>query len=91
MMGPFMQYKVELKPKATKFLKTISNDDREKIEKRLIELSKNPRNDQVIKMAGRVDQYRVRQGDYRILFTICDDKLIVVVIDIKNRKDIYKK
>ncbi len=37
------------------------------------------------------DQYRARQGDYRILFTICDEKLIVEVIDIKNRQDAYRK
>ena len=87
-----MQYKIEYRPKAIKFLNTISKDDKQKIQKRIIDLSTNPRNEQVIKLSGtKPDQYRARQGDYRILFTICDQKLIIEVIDIKNRQDAYKK
>ncbi len=87
-----MQYQVELKPKAVKFLNSVPKGDKEKIEQRIVELSKNPRNEQVIKLSGvKPDQYRARQGDYRILFTICDKKLIVEVIDIKHRQDAYKK
>lgn len=86
-----MQYSVELKPKAVKFLKSIPKEDKEKIERRLLELSKNPRNESVIKLAGKdPDQYRARQGDYRILFMIIDHKLVVEVIDIAHRKDAYK-
>lgn len=86
-----MQYKVELKPKAFKFLKSIPINDKEKIEKKLLEISKNPRNEGVIKLSNRnPDQYRVRQGDYRILFIIIDMKLIVEVIDIAHRKDAYR-
>lgn len=87
-----MKYKIEYRPKAIKFLNTISKDDKEKIQKRISELSINPRNEQVIKLSGvKPDQYRARQGDYRILFTICNQKLIVEVIDIKTRQDAYKK
>ncbi|MBA3239400.1 MAG: type II toxin-antitoxin system RelE/ParE family toxin [Parachlamydiaceae bacterium] len=87
-----MRYKVELRPKATKFLNSIQKADKEKIEKKLEELSLNPRNEHVIKLSGMSpDQYRARQGDYKILFTIEDEKLIVEVIDIKNRQDAYKK
>lgn len=86
-----MQYSVELKPKAVKFLKSIPKDDKERIEKRLLELSKNPRNESVIKLAGKdPEQYRARQGDYRILFVIIDHTLVVEVIDIAHRKDAYK-
>lgn len=87
-----MPYKIEYRPKAVKFLNTVSKEDKDRIQNRISELSVNPRNEQVIKMSGvKPDQYRARQGDYRILFTICDQKLIVEVIDIKNRQDAYKK
>lgn len=86
-----MPYQVEIKPKALKVLKSIPRDDNERIIDRIKELSVNPRNDHVIKLSGfQVDTYRARQGDYRIFFTICDDKLIVEVIEIKHRKDAYK-
>lgn len=87
-----MQYKIEYRPKAVKFLNTVPKDDKERIQKRISELAINPRNEQVIKLSGvKPEQYRARQGDYRILFTICDQKLIVEVIDIKTRQDAYKK
>jgi mRNA interferase RelE/StbE len=87
-----MQYKIEYKPKAVKFLNSVSEDDKERIQKRISELAVNPRNESVIKLSGiKPNQYRARQGNYRILFTICDEKLIVEVIDIKNRQDAYKK
>lgn len=87
-----MHYQVEFRPKAIKFLNSVPKSDRERIEQRIEELSKNPRNENVIKLSGvKPDQYRARQGNYRILFTICDKKLIVEVIDIKLRQDAYKK
>lgn len=87
-----MKYSIEYRPKAVKFLSSVSKEDKERIQKRISELSINPRNENVIKMVGvKPDQYRARQGDYRILFTICDQKLIVEVIDIKDRQDAYKK
>ena len=86
-----MQYKIEIRPRAIKFLKTIPTTDKERIETKIKELSKNPRNESVIKIAGKdPDQYRARQGDYRILFSIIEHKLVVEVIDIAHRKDAYK-
>ena len=87
-----MQYKVEIKPSAHKFLKSLPSHDKQKIETKIIELSKNPRNEQVIKLTNvKPDTYRARQGYYRIKFHIHDDILVVEVIDIDHRKDIYKK
>ena len=43
------------------------------------------------KLKGRQDQYRVRIGDYRIIYTIEDDVLIVLVLQIGNRRDVYRK
>jgi mRNA interferase RelE/StbE len=87
-----MPYKIEIRPRALKFLKTIPSSDKERIEKKIEELSNNPRNESVIKLSGKdPEQYRARQGNYRIVFSICDLKLIVEVIEIDHRKDVYKK
>ncbi len=87
-----MQYKVEIKPVALKFLKTVPQADKQKIESKITALSKNPRNDQVIKLSGKEPaQYRARQGNYRIVFSIHDATLVIEIIEIDHRKDVYKK
>lgn len=43
-----------------------------------------------VKLSGQ-DAYRVRVGDYRIIYTIEDDKLIVLVIDVGHRRDVYRR
>jgi mRNA interferase RelE/StbE len=86
-----MQYRVELRPKVVKFLGTIPTVDSQRIQDRIKELSTNPRQDGVIKLSGKDPaQYRVRQGNYRILFTIFDELLLVEVIEINHRKDAYR-
>lgn len=87
-----MHYEVELKQKAVKFLKSIPKSEKEKIEHSLLDLSKNPRNENVIKIHPKhLDNYRARCGNYRIFFTIQDKRLVIEVIDIKDRKDAYNK
>ena len=54
-------------------------------------LQNNPRPDGVIKLSGNRDAYRIKVGDYRIIYHIQDKELIVLVIDIANRSSIYKK
>jgi mRNA interferase RelE/StbE len=53
-------------------------------------LAANPRPQGVEKMKGEKNLYRVRTGDYRILYTIEDRKLIVLVVKIGNRRDVYR-
>lgn len=87
-----MQYKIEFRPRVLKFLKTIPQSDKERIESKIQELAKNPRNEHVIKMSGKdPEQYRARQGNYRIVFSIHDNQLLVEIIEIDHRKDVYKK
>lgn len=73
-----------------KFLKTLPKDEALKIIKRIETLRENPRNENVIKLKGRDNEYRARQGNYRIRFWINDDVLTVLIIDIDHRKDAYK-
>ena len=87
-----MTYKVELKPQVVKYLKNLPVHDKEKIIERLKLVSENPRCEGVIKLEGKdPGQYRIRQGDYRIVYSIHDQVLIVEVIEINHRKDVYRK
>ena len=54
------------------------------------DLEQNPRPSGVTKMRGEADTYRVRSGDYRILYTIEDDVLRVLVVKVGHRSDVYR-
>ena len=83
-------YNIELKRSAAKELETIGNrKDRRRIVARIRALAKDPRPAGSQKLSGE-ELYRVRQGDYRIVYSIDDDILLVVVIKIGHRRDVYR-
>jgi mRNA interferase RelE/StbE len=69
-------------------LEKIAASEYTRIVKRLQELANDPRPNGYKKLKGR-GGYRIRIGDYRIIYEIEDNKLVVLVIDIGHRKDIY--
>lgn len=83
-------YELKWSDQPRKFLKSLPKDEALKIIKRVESLRENPRNENVIKMKGKDNEYRARQGNYRIKFWIVDEALVVIVIDIDHRKDVYK-
>ncbi len=83
------KYSVELKKSVLKDFAAIPKKDLQRIIAALQALRDNPRPPQAKKLSG-LEHYRVRQGDYRILYTIDDDVLVVVVFAVGHRKDIYR-
>lgn len=83
-----MQYKVKLKQKAIKALIRINEPHYSNIKEALYKLAENPRPNGYIKLKGK-EAYRIRVGNYRIIYDIFDHILIVDVIEIGHRKDIY--
>lgn len=65
--------------------------DRQAVTQRILALSEEPRPPGCVKLSGKEPLYRVRQGPYRIVYRIEDDRLVVVVIRIADRKEVYKK
>lgn len=85
-----MTYKIVIEKKAIKFLETIPTMEKDKIIKEIQSLAENPRKHGVIKLKDSDPSlYRTRQGNYRIVFEIKDDVLIVLVIRIFIRGDEY--
>jgi mRNA interferase RelE/StbE len=85
------KYKVSIKPSAVKEIEAITRKkERQQIINRIGQLSDNPRPPGCTKLSG-YDRYRIRQGTYRIIYGIEDKELIVYVVKIGHRKDIYKK
>jgi mRNA interferase RelE/StbE len=83
-------YSIELTNKAEKELKQLSSDHQTRIAKALVELKINPRPHGVKKLKGQSDIYRIRAGDYRVVYEIVDLEIRVVVIAIGHRRDVYR-
>ena len=84
------RYSLRIKKSARKELESIATKvDRRRIIRRIELLADNPRPPGALKLPG-LDRYRIRQGRYRILYTIEDTVLIVNVIKIADRKNVYR-
>jgi mRNA interferase RelE/StbE len=84
-----MPYQLIIKPKVLKILERINEPDYSAIKAAIYNLANNPRPHGYKKLKGK-DGYRIRQGNYRIIYEIYDKTLIVDVIAVGNRKDIYE-
>jgi mRNA interferase RelE/StbE len=84
-----MAYKVSLKKAAIKALENISEPYYSNIKTAIYNLAENPRPQGYKKLTGR-DGYRIRISDYRVIYDIYDDILLVDVINLGHRKDIYE-
>lgn len=84
-----MAYNVTLKKRAIKALEKISEPFYSNIKVAIYSLAEDPRPKGYKKLKGR-DGYRIRVVDYRIIYDIFDDVLLVDVIDLGHRKDIYE-
>ncbi len=84
-----MRYAVEILRTAQKQLGCLERQVQTRIIKAIKKLADNPRPPPCIKLSGR-PAWRIRIGDYRVIYEIHDDKLVVIVVSIGNRKDIYR-
>jgi mRNA interferase RelE/StbE len=85
-------YKVLIKKSAAKELEAIAGrKDRERITRRIQALADDPRPMGVEKLSGTAEKFRIRQGDFRILYEIQDEVLVVYVVRIADRKEVYRK
>jgi mRNA interferase RelE/StbE len=83
-------YRIELRPAAIRALKQIDHQDRDRIRGAIALLGENPRPPGAKALQGRPG-LRVRVGNYRIIYTIQDDVLVVVIVTLGHRSDIYKR
>ncbi|MBI4480056.1 MAG: type II toxin-antitoxin system RelE/ParE family toxin [Acidobacteria bacterium] len=82
-------YSVLIKPSAARELETIPRKDRTRIVEKVRRLAATPRPIACEKLSG-LEQYRVRQGRYRIVYSISDKKRSVVVMKIAHRREAYR-
>ena len=85
-----MPYRIEVKTSVLKALKKILREDQIRISRSIKSLAENPRPPQCLKLAGSSPYYRIRCGTYRIIYEIQDSKLIIIILKVGRRKDVYR-
>ena len=83
-------YRLLFRQSVAKDLRRIPRVDRARILKRIRRLAAEPRPPGCEKLSGQ-ERYRLRQGRYRILYEIQDDVLVVVVVKVGHRREIYRR
>ena len=81
-------YKIQISKPAQKQLDKLQNDVADRLIDAIYELAVDPRPAGCKKLKGR-NGYRIREGDYRIIYDIIDNILLVEVVAVRHRKDIY--
>jgi mRNA interferase RelE/StbE len=84
------KYRIVFRKSVAKDLRRIPNQDLRRILAVIDSLSEEPRPSGVERLSGQ-ERYRVRQGSYRIIYEINDREVVVVVVKVGHRKDVYRR
>lgn len=86
-----VRYSVRIKTSAVKELEAVApKKERQRIVRRITALGEEPRPRGCQKLAAEGERYRVRQGNYRIVYSINDHDLLVEIVKIGHRKEVYR-
>lgn len=85
-----MRYQIIIKPTAEKSMDKIPLPDRRRIVDAIEELRSDPRPAGVVKLVGDENLWRIKIGNYRVVYEIHDDRLVVFVLRASHRKDVYR-
>ena len=86
-----MTYRITLAPPAARQLRKFDPDVRRRIQAALELLAVEPRPPAATRLVGGAGEWRVRTGDYRIVYEINDDQLLVLVLRMGHRRDVYDR
>ncbi|HJN49370.1 MAG: type II toxin-antitoxin system RelE/ParE family toxin [Pseudomonadales bacterium] len=84
------KYEIEVSATAEKQLRRLNQADQIRILTRVTGLSDEPRPVGSRKLRGYEDIYRIRIGDYRVLYSVEDDRLIIIVLKVGHRRGVYR-
>lgn len=85
------RYRVELTRDALRSLAKLDKPVRRRIQAAIDKLQNDPRPAGMIPLRSAPGAYRVRVGDHRVIYTVNDGRLLVVVIDVGHRREIYRQ
>lgn len=85
-----MAYRIEFAPRAEREFKKLPRPVQVRLKTRIDTLAENPRPQGVEALSGEDRLYRIRAGDYRIIYAIQDEVLLVLVIRVGHRREVYR-
>lgn len=84
------RYRVEFKPSAAKAVERLPRAAQRRVLAAVGALADNPRPVGYRKLEGALDLYRVRVGEYRVVYTVRDRVLLVLIVRVGHRRDVYR-
>ncbi len=85
-----MTYKIEFAKQAAKQFKALPRQEQQRLKTKIDNLETDPRPSGVVKLSGEKNLYRIRVGNYRIIYSIQDSRLLILIVKIGHRKDVYR-
>ena len=85
-----MSYRIELLPQPRQTLVKLPRNRAVRLVTAIEGLAEEPRPPGCVRLKGTPNAYRIRIGDYRVVYEIHDDRLVVLVIRVAHRKDVYR-
>ncbi|MEM8525498.1 MAG: type II toxin-antitoxin system RelE/ParE family toxin [Bacteroidota bacterium] len=85
-----MKFQIVIKRKALKEIERLPKQYISKVRETIDQLEENPYPNGHRKLVGSLNDYRIRVGDYRIIYSVFEKELLVEVIRVRHRKDVYK-
>jgi len=85
-----VSYRIEITPAAARRLRKFDPQVRRRVQAAIELLAENPRPPAATRLVGGNGEWRVRTGDHRIVYEIIDRRLVVLVITVGHRKDVYR-
>lgn len=84
-------YAIRILPSAEKALAAVARPDQRRIARAVDGLASNPRPREAVRLAGEDGLWRIRAGDYRVIYSVQDGALLVLVIRIGHRRGLYRR
>lgn len=86
-----MTYSIEVAPRAARQLRKLDAQARRRVQAAIELLAENPRPAATKKLTGGEGEWRIRTGDHRVIYEIHDEVLLVLVIAVGHRRDVYQR
>jgi mRNA interferase RelE/StbE len=85
-----MAYRIVMTAEARRNMLVLPRDVARRVDACILALAQTPRPPRTRKLKGAADLWRVRVGDYRVIYQVEDDRLLIVVIRIRHRREVYR-
>ena len=85
------EYRIEFTPQGARDLRKLTRRDQRRVARRIDALALNPLPSGVQKLKGGHDIWRLRVGDFRVLYTIAQEVVTVTVIRVRHRREVYRR